>query len=107
MGLDQSFYKEKACENEVLYFRKFYGLQEKIGDILNEQIENGKTYRLEPDDLVKIRDYIALDGIKDYWAFQPDDDEPDDELPENFNRAIGVLSRYIALKKPLYYNGGW
>jgi hypothetical protein len=63
MGLDQSFYKEKACENEVLYFRKFWALQEKIGDILDEQLENGKTYRLQPDDLVKIRDYIALDGI--------------------------------------------
>jgi len=103
MGLDQSFYKDRNGENEVIYFRKFWNLQDKIGDILGETLENGKTYRLETDDLIKIRDYIALDGINDYWAFETDDDE----LPDNFNRAIGFLSRYIALKKPLYYNGDW
>ena len=117
MGLDQSFFKNRPQLNEngnfnwdeakeVLYFRKFWGLHDKIGEVLNETLLNGKTYRLEPEDLVKIRDYIALDGINDYWAFESDDEEVD-ELPDNFNKAIGVLSRYIALNKPLYYNGDW
>lgn len=104
MGLDQNFYKEKECINEVLYFRKFWGLQEKIGEVLNETILDGKTYRLETDDLIKIRDYIALNGLNDYWAFEVEDDE---ELPPNFLTAIGVLTRYIVLKKPLFYNADW
>lgn len=117
MGLDQSFYANKPqlkdengnfnweIAKEVLYFRKFWGLQDKISEVLNEKIENGKTYRLQPSDLIQIRDYIALDGLDDYWAFEVDDES--EELPDNFYRAIGVLSRYIALGKPLFYNGGW
>lgn len=105
MGLDQNFYKDKNCEKEVLYFRKFYELQDKIGAILGEQIENSKTYRLQPEDLVQLRDYIALDGLNDYWAFEMDNE--DDDLPKNFNKALGVLSFYIASNKPLYYNGDW
>ena len=108
MGLDQSFYKEKDCKNEVLYFRKFHQLQYAIDDILNEAIESGKTYRLQPDDLEKVRDYIAK-NINDYWAFDyyDDDDEGDIELPEDFKNALGVLSYYIIMNKPLYYNGDW
>lgn len=104
MGLDQSFYKEKECENEVLYFRKFWALQDKIGDILNENIQNGKTYRLETDDLKEVRDYIAK-NINDYWAFE--NGEEDESLPENFLRALGILSYYISIRKPLFYNGDW
>lgn len=103
MGLDQSFYKDKKCEQEVLYFRKFSGLQAKIGEILDEIMINGKTYRLETEDLIKIRDYIALDGLELYWFFNP----YEDELPESFNKAMGVLSRFIVLDEPLFYNGDW
>lgn len=102
MGLDQFFYKEKKRENEVLYFRKFWNLHDKISEILNECLENGEFYRLEPSDLIKIRDYIISDGFIDYWAFKTDD-----ELPDNFYKTIGVLSAYSALNKPLYYNPDW
>lgn len=105
MGLDQNFYTDKECNKEILYFRKFNALHSKIGDILDETLLNGKTYRLEREDLEKIRHYIALDGINHYWAFQ--NDEEDTELPENYLRCLGILTRYIALNKPLFYNADW
>jgi hypothetical protein len=101
MGLDQSFYKDKETQNEVLYFRKFHALQSEIGEILKEQIENGKTYRLQPEDLIKLRDYLATEGLHEYWAY--DTDEPSD----SYFHALGVLSYYIGLNKPLWYNGDW
>jgi hypothetical protein len=110
MGLDQTFYKDKEEEKELVYFRKFHKLQNKISEVLGEELENGKIYRLQPDDLIKIRDYLASDAINDYlpsWLIDEEEDEDNNELPNNFITAIGILSRYIALNKPLYYNGNW
>lgn len=105
MGLDQSFYRDKQNEKEVLYFRKFWDLQEAIGHVLNEAVENGKTYRLQPEDLILVREYIAQNP-GDYWAFDSDYFEAED-LPENFFYVLGVLTYFIETKQPLYYNGDW
>jgi hypothetical protein len=110
MRLDQSFYKDKQEEKEVIYFKKFHKLHNKISEVLGEKVENGQKCILQPEDLIKIRDYLAADGIDDYYPIILSDDgeeDNDDDLPNNFLMAIGILSRHIALNKPLYYNGSW
>jgi hypothetical protein len=104
MGLDQSFYIKKNEEQEVLYFRKFYGLHDEIQTIVGEKLENAKTYRLNKADLEKLVAYIVTYKHM-YWAFQNEDDS--EELPNNFFKAIGVLTYFIIIDKPLYYNGDW
>jgi hypothetical protein len=102
MGLDQSFYKDKERQNELLYFRKFRGLHHEIESILGEQLENGKTYRLNKADLEKVVAYIIAYS-SDYWAWETENDE----VPETLYKALGVLTYYAVLDKPLYYNGDW
>lgn len=102
MGLDQSFYIDKQEEKEVLYFRKFHGLHQEIQTILGEKLENGKTYRLNKADLEKVVAYVITYGDR-YWGWETESDE----LPETFYKTLGVLTYYVAVDKPLYYNGDW
>jgi hypothetical protein len=106
MGLDQSFYKVGSMDvdQEVLYFRKFHALQEYIGDVLGEPLQNGGLYRLQPEDLEEVAVFIAANPDK-YWAF--DKDEEDRDLPDNFFKAIGVLMYYAQKGQPLFYSGDW
>lgn len=104
MGLDQSFYTNKKEDKEILYFRKFRGLHHEIETILGETLENAKTYRLNKEDLEKLVAYIVTYKDK-YWAFENEEDP--EELPDNFFRTIGILTYFIIVDKPLYYNGDW
>jgi hypothetical protein len=109
MGLDQSFYRKDKpeLENEVLYFRKFWALHEYIGDLISERLENGETYRLQPDDLDKIAKFIALNPEL-YWAYDREDESEDGlDLPDQFYQAVGKLTYYAAKGIPLFYNGDW
>jgi len=100
MGLDQSLYKNKDLKEEILYFRKFHTLHSKIEQVLGEVLENGKTYRLNKEDLIQVSDYIAKEGLLEYWVW-------DDDHIDNFYKALGALSYYISKDKPLYYNADW
>ena len=109
MGLDQSFYRKNKpeLEEEVVYFRKFWALHEYIGVVLNETIENGDTYRLQPEDLERIAKFIARNPEL-YWAYNPEDESEDAlDLPDQFYEAIGKLTYYAAKGIPLFYNGDW
>lgn len=105
VGLDQSFYVKQGDQTkEVLYFRKFWNLQDYIGEMFNETILNFKIYRLEPDDLNRIADYLVFNYDK-YWAFADDFDTAD--IPDTVFETIGKLKYYAVKNIPLYYRGDW
>jgi hypothetical protein len=107
MGLDQSFYKVKDTDidQEVLYFRKFWALHDHIGDVLGTPLENGGLYRLQPEDLTKVAEFI-LANPELYWAYNIEEDDAKD-LPDAMFAVVGKLFYYAQKGEPLFYSGDW
>lgn len=115
MGMDQSFYVKKQKQDndgyldtehadEVIYFRKYHELQSFISNLMGGT-ENAEQVRLQPEDLVKVRDFIVQDQN---WRFDLDEEVYSGFKPnEEFFRVLGVLTYYIGLDKPLFYIGDW
>ena len=111
MGLDQSFYNRKqkidaegyvdiTQQDEVLYFRKYHSLHQFI-DSLVGGAGNGEMIRLNPDELLKVKQFILED---EGWSEYSEGEFVEDKM---FFRTIGVLEYYAFIDKPLYYMGDW
>lgn len=115
MGLDQSFYRERPAvdkdgylkleqENEILYFRKYHNLHDFI-DMLVDGAPNSQLVRLNPDDLLRLKEFIIQD---EDWRMSLDFEERDQFIPnEKFFEVIGIFDYYARIDKPLYYMGDW
>ena len=107
MGLDQNFYKTRNYnQNEVFHFRKFYELQEFIGSIIEEDVENSKFYRMGKEELIKIRTFLVNNYDK-YWGFEVPESDKKRELSSALLHALGVFTYYIEKDIPLFYWSCW
>lgn len=106
MGFDQSFYSSREAneENEVLYFRNFYQLDEQISDIIGIKFKPGDKVRLNPEDLVQLLDFIMSNS--DTYFYFKDDEAEFEHLSNTFYKTVGILSYFIFKDKPLYYQAG-
>jgi hypothetical protein len=107
MGLDQNFFKTKNYNQEpISYFRKFYELQNLIGSILGEDVENSTFYRMGKEELIKIRTFL-VDNHEKYWGFEVAETSKKKQLSMALLHALGTFTYYIEKDIPLYYWSCW
>jgi hypothetical protein len=107
MGLDQNFFKTKNYnQNPVYYFRKFRELQEFIGSIIEEDVENSTFYRMGKEELIKIRTFLVNNYDK-YWLFENTIVGKKEQLSLALLQALGAITYYIEKDIPLYYWSCW
>ena len=118
MGLDMNIYRKpilsdrekllneldgtKEVWRDVIYWRKFWELQEVIGDIVGENIENCEKYKLNKENILDIINWLELSEYNK---------EIDEEHRANFGDYIENLTKLIEetdfTKYELYYTGWW
>lgn len=103
MGLDQNFFKSKNYNQEpAYYFRKFNELQEFVGSIIGEDVENDTYYCMGKEELIKIRTFIVNNYDK-YWLFENTIVGKKSKLSLELLHALGIFTYHIEKDIPLYY----
>jgi hypothetical protein len=107
MGLDQNFFETKNYNQDaVYYFRKFYELQDFIGSIIGEDVENSTFYRMGKEELIKIRTFL-VNYHNIYWLFENPMVGKKDQLSLALLHALGLFTYYIEKDIALYYWSCW
>lgn len=103
MGLDQYFFKAKDYNStEIIYFRKFYELNDFI-NVMVDGIQNGGLVRLEVEELQKLLDFF----IENRNSFHFESFEDDFEYNRKYYEILGILTHYIKTNQVLYYGSDW
>ncbi len=117
MGLDMNIYR-KARPNttqalldklegkdeviEVAYWRKFWILQEAIGDIIGEPIENCKEYELDKGHIE-----IIIKWLRDNEGNKEIDEWHRNNIDDNILALTKIRDKTDFDKYIIYYEGWW
>jgi hypothetical protein len=106
MGLDQYFYQKNPKEkdsifvDQVVYFRKNWGLHDKIEQILGKPVENCSCVYLNDEQLNRVAHFLRNDET--YWG-RGIEAEQGFEYFDSYLSAVGALLLY----KGLWYCPDW